>query len=601
MLETGTKVFGEWLIDEKIGSGAFGTVYKIKREEFGAVYYAALKVINIPQDPQDQLRLRSEGMDDESITTYYGQVAQNFIQEIKLLSTLDGVTNIVDYKDHSIVPNDSFGYTIYIKMQLLKPLSKLLVDENNNALFLSQPEILNVGIDMCSALELCEKQKIIHRDIKVDNIFVSSNGDYKLGDFGIAKQLEATHGEMSKKGTMMYMAPEVFNGENYNNTADIYSLGIVLYRLLNKNRAPFFPDYPIPIKFSDKEKANMKRLGGDVALPAIPGVSEELMAILRKACAFKPAYRFKSAAEFKAALIEVKDHGTFNYNQVTSNNVVKQAQPGSSRANLTKQNNAQPRIVSTNTHSSQNTLYKRNDDHLIAGSRNNLSVETRQQKPVTNTFENQPLVKPNVKGVASDETIGAFSEMPMPSKKQQNNIKPAMQKKVNSPVNNMSQTDDSGDELDQTIGAFSGKPMPSKKQQTNIKPAMQKKVNSPVNNMSQTDEGRDELDQTIGAFSGMPMPSNKQQKNIKPAMQRKVNSPVNNMSQADDGRDELDQTIGAFSDLPSTQKNTTNITQKKKSSTGKIIAIIFAVLSFLGISSTVVIAAIAILLGSGGY
>ncbi len=305
MLNVGSTVLGDWIVEEEIGSGAFGTVYKIKRDDFGEVYYAALKVINIPQNHNEYVNLRTEGMDDESISTYYGQIARDFIKEIKLLSALDGITNIVDYKDHVIIPQEPFGYTIYIKMQLLTPLSKKLVDANNKALFMCQSDIVDLGIGICSALQICEKHNIIHRDIKVDNIFVSANGDYKLGDFGIAKQLEATQGEMSKKGTLLYMAPEVFRGENYDNTVDIYSLGIVLYRLLNKNRAPFFPEYPNPIKFSDKESANAKRLSGET-LPPITGVSEELVSILRKACAFNAKDRFQSALEFKNALKDIK-------------------------------------------------------------------------------------------------------------------------------------------------------------------------------------------------------------------------------------------------------------------------------------------------------
>ena len=295
MLEKGSTVFGNWIIEEKIGSGAFGTVYKIKKEEFGRTYFAAMKVLKIPQDNSEYKKLRSEGMDDESISTYYGQIVEDFIKEIELLSSLDGITNIVDYKDHIIEPSADLGYTIYIKMQLLIPLSNRLVNENGQATFMSQSEVLNLGMDICSALEICEKHNIIHRDIKVDNIFVSANGDYKLGDFGIAKQLEATQGEMSKKGTLMYMAPEVFRGDKYNKTADIYSLGIVLYRLLNKNRAPFFPEYPAPIKFTDKEQANAKRLNGE-ELPNISDVSDAFMDFLRKACAFDPKDRYSNAS-----------------------------------------------------------------------------------------------------------------------------------------------------------------------------------------------------------------------------------------------------------------------------------------------------------------
>ncbi len=306
MLNVGSNVFGDWVVEEEIGSGAFGTVYKIKRNDFGEVYYAALKEINIPQNQNEHVNLRAEGMDDESISTYYGQLAHDFIKEIKVLSALDGITNIVDYKDHVIIPREPFGYTIYIKMQLLTPLSKKLVDANNKALFMAERDIVDLGIDICSALVVCERHNIIHRDIKIDNIFVSANGDYKLGDFGIAKQLEATQGEMSKKGTLLYMAPEVFRGENYDNTVDIYSLGVVLYRLLNKNRAPFFPDYPNPIKFSDKETANNKRLSGE-QLPGIKGVSDDLISVLRKACAFNPAERFRSASDFKKGLEEYKN------------------------------------------------------------------------------------------------------------------------------------------------------------------------------------------------------------------------------------------------------------------------------------------------------
>ncbi len=304
MLEKGTIVFGNWTVEEEIGTGAFGTVYKIKREEFGKVFYAAVKVLQIPQDKEEYRRLKSEGMDDASISNYYSQIAQDFIKEIEFLSSLDGITNIVDYKDHIIEPNENMGYTIYIKMQMLTPLAKALLTDDGSARFMDVDEVVKLGKDMCSALEVCEKRNIIHRDIKIDNIFISENGDYKLGDFGIAKQLEATQGEMSKKGTMLYMAPEVFRGENYDKTVDIYSLGIVLYRLLNKNRAPFFPNYPDPIKFSDKETANAKRLKGEV-FPDIADISPELNAVLKKACAFKPSDRYQSASEFKAALENV--------------------------------------------------------------------------------------------------------------------------------------------------------------------------------------------------------------------------------------------------------------------------------------------------------
>ena len=82
---------------------------------------------------------------------------------------------------------------------------------------------------------------MIHRDIKPQNIFITSKGDYKLGDFGVARTMEKTMSGMSKKGTYNYMAPEVYHRVNTGLVSDQYSLGLVLYWLLNEKRMPFLP------------------------------------------------------------------------------------------------------------------------------------------------------------------------------------------------------------------------------------------------------------------------------------------------------------------------------------------------------------------------
>ena len=68
---------------------------------------------------------------------------------------------------------------------------------------------------------------------------ISRFGEFKLGDFGIARELDRNVNGLSKKGTFSYMAPEMYRGEDYDQRVDIYSLGIVLYRLRNHNRLPF--------------------------------------------------------------------------------------------------------------------------------------------------------------------------------------------------------------------------------------------------------------------------------------------------------------------------------------------------------------------------
>ncbi|MFR3320573.1 MAG: protein kinase domain-containing protein [Lachnospiraceae bacterium] len=92
--------------------------------------------------------------------------------------------------------------------------------------------------DICKALILCEARHIIHRDIKPENILISKFGDYKLGDFGVARVQDHTT-NATKMGTHGYAAPEVEHGQKYGKEADIYSLGITLYWLLNNRRMPF--------------------------------------------------------------------------------------------------------------------------------------------------------------------------------------------------------------------------------------------------------------------------------------------------------------------------------------------------------------------------
>lgn len=290
-------VFKDWTIDKCVGEGAFGKVYRITREDFGHTYEAALKVIEVPQTQSEVDAVRNDGMSEQNVTEYFRSVVEDIVDEFALMSRLKGNSNIVSYEDHSVVPKkDGFGWDIYIRMELLIPLFTH-VRQNK----LTVRDVIQIGIDICHALEICQKYNIIHRDIKPENIFVSDIGTYKLGDFGIARQLEKTSSGLSKKGTFTYMAPEVYKGLEYNSTVDIYSLGIVLYRFLNENRSPFMPPAPLPIHYSDKEKANIMRISGQ-RMPKPKNADGRLAEIVLKACAYNPSERYESAASMRQAL-----------------------------------------------------------------------------------------------------------------------------------------------------------------------------------------------------------------------------------------------------------------------------------------------------------
>jgi serine/threonine protein kinase len=290
-------LWGAWHVESLIGEGSFGKVYKVRRDEFGKTYHSAVKMISIPQNEAALRQAQSEGMTGDSIRSYFHAFVMDIIQEVDIMSAFRGNSNIVSFEDHKVIENpDEIGWDILIRMELLASLTEHIRERP-----LSPDEVIKLGIHICRALELCALKKTIHRDVKPDNIFVSQYGDYKLGDFGIARQIERTMSEMSKKGTVTYMAPEVFKGEDYGASVDTYSLGILMYRSLNNNRTPFQPDFPSVVTPRDKEEANLRRLRGE-ASPPIPGVDPSLCAIVLKACAYDHNDRFESPTEMREAL-----------------------------------------------------------------------------------------------------------------------------------------------------------------------------------------------------------------------------------------------------------------------------------------------------------
>ena len=294
-------IFNAWHIKGLLGEGSFGKVFLIERQDFGT-YRAALKAITIPQSQSEIRSVMADGMDEASVTSYFRQVVEEIVNEFVLMSKMKGNSNIVNYEDHSVQEHKGgIGWDILIRMELLTPLL-----DHIRIAQLTESDVIKLGIDMCNGLELCQKHNIIHRDIKPENIFVSENGNYKLGDFGIARMIEKTMSGLSKKGTYTYMAPEVYKGEQYGTNVDIYSLGIVMYRLLNENRAPFLPAYPEPITHNDREGAVMKRIGGS-EIPAPVNAVGRLSEIVLKACSYKPHDRYQTPRQMREELEAVRD------------------------------------------------------------------------------------------------------------------------------------------------------------------------------------------------------------------------------------------------------------------------------------------------------
>lgn len=287
------QIWPKWHTVELIGRGAFGEVYKVKREELGETFYSAVKVIQIPRDDSEVREFLSEGQTSQSIRFYYESIAKGLMNEIKVLEQLKSAGNVVNIEEFEILEKeDGIGWDAYIRMELLQNLN-----EYRQGRQMRWQEVEKLGMDICKALEYCEQCRIIHRDIKPSNIFVDNYGNFKLGDFGIARQLEKTQSTLSQKGTEMYMAPEVRFGDrksSYN--VDLYSLGLVMYRLLNRNKMPFEPLDRDMLTYQDKEEALSRRLRGD-RLPLPAEAPAGLGQIIIRACEADRDKRYQRASK----------------------------------------------------------------------------------------------------------------------------------------------------------------------------------------------------------------------------------------------------------------------------------------------------------------
>ena len=290
-------VLDGWNITRLLGEGSYGKVFEIERSEFGQTYRAALKVITVPQSSAEVRSVISEGMSVSQAEAYFHGIVEALMHEFSIMFKLKGTANVVSCEDLRVLEHpDGIGWDILIRMELLHPLLPYVYQHP-----MARRDIIRLGIDICKALELCQRYNIIHRDIKPENIFISDNGDYKLGDFGIARTIERTTSGLSKKGTYSYMAPEVYAGKEYGFSVDTYSLGLVLYRMLNKNRGPFLPQPPEAIAFSSREQALARRVSGE-PLPRPFYGEGRLGEIVLKACAFDPKDRYSSPQQLRQEL-----------------------------------------------------------------------------------------------------------------------------------------------------------------------------------------------------------------------------------------------------------------------------------------------------------
>jgi len=262
---------GRYTIQEKLGQGGMGAVYRGSQHSVGRE--VAIKLVT-PQLVSD------------------ADVIKRFLREAKLASRLSH-PNAVSVLDFGQTDDGLF----YLVMELVtgRTLDQIIKAEKK----LKPERVARIGMQVCDALEGAHALQIVHRDLKPANIMLLAQGRdlVKVLDFGLAKSLapDQTSTTMTNAGALLgtpaFMPPELALGQSCDGRADLYSLGCILF-LLGSGRLPFVSD----------SAHELIAMHGMQPAPPMAGVPSQLAEVIDRLLEKDPAKRWQSAAETREAL-----------------------------------------------------------------------------------------------------------------------------------------------------------------------------------------------------------------------------------------------------------------------------------------------------------
>ena len=203
----------DFQILQKLGEGAYSTVYKVKRLVDNNIYaLKKVKLLNLSDKEKS-----------------------NALNEVRILASVKS-NYVISYKEAFFDEKDS---TLGIVMEYADKgdLYQRIIEHKKTAKFFEESEIWKIFIQLVKGLKALHDLKILHRDLKSANVFLLSDGTAKLGDLNVSKVARRGLG-YTQTGTPYYASPEVWKDQPYDNKSDIWSLGCVLYEMITL-RPPF--------------------------------------------------------------------------------------------------------------------------------------------------------------------------------------------------------------------------------------------------------------------------------------------------------------------------------------------------------------------------
>jgi serine/threonine protein kinase/CheY-like chemotaxis protein len=265
----GSILADRYRLESKIGSGAFGTVYRATHLELDNPVAVKVLQTNVETGSEAVARFRREG------------ISACRVKHPSAVSVLDfGV---------------SAGGVAYLVMELLEGHS--LAEELERRRTFSSMRCVEILLPVCEALSEAHKAGVVHRDVKPSNIFLhrTPRGEVvKVLDFGIAKIADSAAAQSTIRGTVLgtpaYMAPERLSGQPYDGKADVYALGVMLYQML-EGRPPFLTTgtpLSVALKHVNEPPPPFRAMN--------PAAGTTMEAVIMEALAKKPAERPTAAA-----------------------------------------------------------------------------------------------------------------------------------------------------------------------------------------------------------------------------------------------------------------------------------------------------------------
>ena len=244
-----------------------------------------VKKIQVPASSVllDALLLTGAYSSRESALEYYRCMAEDILQECKLLSELSKLEGFVSYQSSQITEiEDGSGFYVSLIAPYRQSLEQIFSEQ-----IMTHQGIVDLAMDLCTALAACRRAGYLYIDLKPSNIFYTDGMEHRIGDLGFVSLASLRFASLQDKYRSVYTPPEIEDAmSQLNTTLDVYALGLILYQAYNGGQLPLddghLPESLLPPQYADYEMAE----------------------IILKACCPDPANRWADPTQFGQALIQ---------------------------------------------------------------------------------------------------------------------------------------------------------------------------------------------------------------------------------------------------------------------------------------------------------